>query len=116
MTKVERARIILGQILSLESRMHDVGAGDSNAPARLRTVKIENRWLATIRRSDACRAGTPVELPVAQWDQLHLEVAGALKLGLRFLGDKIDIILFDPGVWELWFNTYDPADTDLVRP
>ncbi|RYG38822.1 MAG: hypothetical protein EON93_01310 [Burkholderiales bacterium] len=117
MTKLERARIILSQVLSLERRIGVTPQNDDPNPARnLRTVKIEDRWFATIRRGETRWTRPPADLPRGQWDQLHLEVGGILKLGLRFLDEKVDIIKFEPGTWELWFNTYDPTDTELVRP
>ena len=117
MPKLDRARIILGQVLSLERRIGITPQPDSPYPiGNLRTITIEDRWFATIRRGDTRWAKPRVDLPRDQWDQLHLEVGGTLKLALRFLDEKVEIIKFEPGTWELWFNTFDPTDTELVSP
>lgn len=107
MPKTDRARIILGQILSLDRSSGRTlpRNGDKSTPA-MRLVEGAGRWSATITLTHA-PASAPGEQP---WDLLNVHADGALVLALSFRGDEMRIIRFVPGQWEIWFSTFDPFD------
>jgi hypothetical protein len=112
MDKIERARIIVDQVLALEPRIGRHGpprAHHTTIPTRL--ISGDPSWEARISRGYASdqNGGEP-------WDLFELSVYGQQQLTAVVRGQDIVLRQYLPGLWERIFLMIDVGDTTPLVP
>jgi hypothetical protein len=112
MEKIERARTILDQVLSIEPRFGRHGpprASHTTIPTRL--VSGDPRWEASISRGYAKDPSGG-----DSWDLFELRVYGQQRVTAVFRGQELELRQYLPGPWEPIFLIVAPGDTTPLLP